>query len=508
MNLIQSFLTGVGSCFSPITLAVIMVGSIISTIVGIIPVLGGTLVVTLTIPFITGLDPTIILPFLVALDSVSCTGGSITAILLNVPGDVINAATMLDGYPMARRGEGGRAIRAALGASALGGVMTVPLALVMIPVLIRFILLFKSPEMFMMVMVGLCCISVLTGKGHRLEGIICALFGLLFSTIGAQASTGVSRFTFGNVYLYSGIPVPIATLAFFAVPALLGMLSVDARNEFELTEDDRKQMVTGLRDVWMHRWLAIRSMLIGYAVGVLPGIGAGASTFMCYGIAKKQSKTPELFGHGCVEGVIAPESANNAKEAGALLTTLALGIPGSATMAIIMSALIVLGITPGPSMLTKETSLCITMLTTVALANIVAVVFIWFLGPFIIRITRIKPVYLFAAVLPLVFIGAYSKNMFPIHLLIVFLLGIIGYFFRKYHYASAAFLLGFILGGNVENYFWKCMKLYGWRFIVSSPICIGLLICCLLVLFSSPLGKLGKYLRKQTNGVEKGEPNA
>lgn len=215
MGLLQSFVSGVGACFMPLTLVVIIIGSIISTIVGIIPVLGGTLVVTLTIPFITGANPEIVLPFLIALDAVSCTGGSITAILLNVPGDVINAATMIDGYPMTKKGEGGRAIGAALGSSMAGGVLSVPLALIMIPMLIKFILMFKSPEMFMLVMVGMCCISVLTTKGRTIEGIISALLGMLFSTIGAQASTGISRFTFGYVYLYSGIPVPIATLAFF-----------------------------------------------------------------------------------------------------------------------------------------------------------------------------------------------------------------------------------------------------------------------------------------------------
>ena len=501
MNLLQRFVSGVGACFVPLTLIVIIVGSIISTVVGSIPVLGGTLVVTLTIPFITGADPAIILPFLIALDSVSCTGGSVTAILLNVPGDVVNAATMIDGYPMTRKGEGGRAIGAALGSSLMGGALAVPLALLMIPLLIKFILLFKSPEMFMLVMVGLCCISVLTTKGHAVEGIISALLGILFSTIGAQASTGVSRFTFGYVYLYNGIPVPIATLAFFAIPALIGMLEIRENLSMSITKDDRLQMIRGIKDVWKHRWLVIRSMVIGYAIGVLPGIGAGASTFMCYGIAKKQSKHPEEFGHGAVEGVIAPEAANNAKEAGALLTTLALGIPGSATMAIIMSALVVLGIAPGPSMLTKQTSLCITMLTAVALANIVAVLLVWLLGPTLTKITRIKPVYLFAVVLPLVFIGTYSKNLYPVHLLIVFLMGIVGYCFKKFRYASPAFLLGFILGGNVEDYFWKCMKLYGWKFVVSSPISVALLLCCILIVFSQPLKRCARALRQKSAAV-------
>lgn len=496
MNLFDSFITGIGDVLAPNVLLIILVGSIIATIMGVIPVLGGPLIVTLSLPFIAGMDPMIVLPYLISLNAVSCTGGSMTSIMLNVPGDVVNAATMLDGYPMMKKGQGGRAIGAALTASVFGGVATVPLALLMIPLLLKFVMLIKAPETFLLLLLGLSCISVLSSKGYHIEGLISAALGILFSCIGAQAATGASRFTFDNVYLYQGIPVTIAVLGFFAIPAIIDMIKekdaiVTGKDEI-FTKDDRKQMKQGALDVWKYKWMAFRSMLVGYLVGVIPAIGAGASTFITYSMAKNSSRHPEEFGKGSVEGVIAPEAANNAKDAGALLTALSLGIPGSYTVALIMSALIVMGITPGPSMLTKQTALCITMLSSIAIANIFAGLLCWFFAPYLLRITRIKPPYMVAALLPLVVVGAYANSNFTIHIVIVLLLGIFSYFFDKYNYSRAAFLLGFILGGSVEYYFWNAIKLYGWPFIISSPISIVLFLLCLLVVFNRQVSSLFK----------------
>lgn len=494
MDMLSAFAEGLSSVFSPTTLLWIGIGAIISTFLGIIPVLGGELGVTLLLPFMVGMKPELAMPFLLAIDAVSCTGGSITSILLNIPGTLINAATTMDGHPMAQKGEGGRAIGAALTSSAFGGIITVPMALVMIPILVPFILKFKSPEMFLLIVVGLCFLSVLTTKGQAVKGLISAALGLLLATIGAQAETGVGRFTFNYTHLYDGLPLIIVVLGMYAVPSLIGMytsgkaIAADAMTEIK----GFRQLTQGFKDVFEHWWLTIKSAVVGYVIGVIPGIGAFTSTFLTYGMAKKSSKHPEEFGKGCVEGVIAPEAANNAKEAGGMLTTLAFGIPGTGTMAIIMAALMVLGIQPGPKLLTDNTALCITMIASIAVANVVAVVLCWFGVPVLTKVTRVNPVYIFAIVIPLVFMGAFcdSEHLFDLFLVVV--IGLLGFFMKEHGYSAPSLILGFVLGKNLEYYLWKSLDLYGPGFMFSSVISSILTVLIIAVVFYKPVMSLVK----------------
>jgi len=409
----------------------------------------------------------------------------------------------MDGYPMAKKGEAGRAIGAALTASAVGGIITVPMALLMIPILVPFVLKFKSAEMFLLIVSGLCFISVLTTKGRVVKGLISAALGLLIATIGSQAQTGYARFTFGNAHLYEGLPLVTVVLGMYAVPSLINLFVTGKAIAADslITVKDSKQLVQGAKDVLKHWWLTLKSAIVGYIIGVIPGIGAFTSTFLTYGMAKKSSKTPEEFGKGCVEGVIAPEAANNAKEAGGLLTTLAFGIPGTGTMAIIMAALMVIGIQPGPMLLIENTSLCITMISSIAIANVFAFLLCWFNVPFLTKVTRIDPTYIFATVIPLVFLGAFSRSekMFDIFLILV--TGLLGFFFKKHGYSAPSLILGFVLGKDLEHYLWRSIDIYGPAFIFSTPICIGLFVTIILVIVYKPLVEvLRKIIARNPRG--------
>jgi len=477
--MVEQFVQGVITLFQPEVLLFLFLGTIIATIIGVIPVLGGAVGMTLLLPFVFGMDAAVALPFLLAIQAVSYTGGSVTAVLLNIPGTLPNAATCLDGYPMTQKGEGGRAVGAAVTASAFGGIATVPLALLMIPVVIPFVLKCKAPEMLLIIVVGLCFLAVLT-KGSVIKGLISAALGILLSTIGWQTITGVGRFTFGVVYLYDGLSLIDVVLALFAVPAILELAAkrqtiapLDTKSLKEFS-----QLVKGARDVLRYWWLWLRSSVLGYVIGIIPGIGSLTSTFLAYSMAKQSSKNADKFGTGQIEGVIAPESANNSKEAGSLLTTMAFGIPGSGVMAIMLAAFIMLGIQPGPSMLIRHTDLCVTMLAGLAVANVIAGVMVFLGAPYIIKITRVSHVYLFAIIVPIIFIGAFVWNEALLDVFALLILGVIGVCISRFGFSQASMLLGFVLGSLFEYYLWHSLDAYGNLFFLSP---ISLVLICIIV---------------------------
>ena len=485
-----AFVQGIATLLQPEVMLFLFLGTVIATVIGVIPVLGGAVGMTLLLPFIFGMDPATALPFLLAVHAVSYTGGSVTAVLLNIPGTLPNAATCLDGYPMTQKGEGGRAVGAAVTASALGGIATVPLALLMIPVVIPFVLMCRAPEMLFIIVLGLCFLSVLT-RGSVIKGLISAALGILLACIGWQAITGVGRFTFGIVYLYDGLSLVDVVLALFAVPAVLE-LSVKRQTIAPLDTASLKefsQLVRGARDVLHHWWLWLRSSVLGYVIGVIPGVGSLTSTFLAYSMAKQSSKHSDEFGKGAVEGVIAPESANNSKEAGSLLTTMAFGIPGSGVMAIMLAAFLMVGIQPGPSMLLQHTDLCITMLVGLAVANLIAGIMVFFGAPYIIKITRVSYVYLFAIIVPIIFIGAFAWNEALLDVFVLLVLGVVGVCINKFGYSQPSLLLGFVLGSLFEYYLWHSLDAYGSLFFLT-PISLILIFIIIAVFTQNAIREL------------------
>lgn len=494
--MLEAYSQALATLLQPINMLVLLTGAAIGLIVGIIPVIGGLFALSLLLPFIFGLPAEIGLIFLVAIHSIGNTSGGITSILINIPGQGPCAATMLDGFPMNQRGEGARAIGACVSSSMFGGLIPVIFALAMIPAILPIALALGQPEMAALIILGISFVATLSGDSI-MKGLIAGLAGLLLSLVGYHAITGIHRYTFDTAFLYDGIALIPLILGLFGVCELFLMLSSRQNTIAQQPVITKTSAVlSGLKDVWRHGWLWFRCTVIGYIVGIIPGIGTGVAAWLCYGHAKQTSKHPEEFGTGRVEGVIAPEAANNAAESGALLTTMALGIPGSAGMSIMLAALLVLGITPGPQMVTENLPLSITLLLTVAFANIIGGVICLFTANYMVRLALVPLDFLFSGILVVIMTGVYIATLSMWNFVIIICFGLLGLVMKNYGYSRPAFTLGFILGQMFENYLLLSLKLHGPLFFIT-PISLTLLVITIVMLNYRSLARLTLLLRSR-----------
>ena len=492
--MLEAYASAVAILFQPINLLIMLLAVIVGLIVGIIPGISGITMVALLLPFVFRMPVDASLILLIALTAVVSTSGGITSILLNIPGEGPSVVTTLDGFPMTKKGEGGRAIGAAVTASMAGGIVPVFLALAMVPAIMPIIMAFGQPEMAILVLLGISLLAALTG-GSVTRGLISGALGLLLSLVGYHSVTGVHRFSFGTAFLYDGIELIPLALGLFGVSELFHMAMSGETAIVQKSVARLSGVVEGMKDVWQHKWLWFRSTLIGYIIGIIPGIGAGVATWVCYGQAKQTSEHPEKFGTGVVEGVIAPEAADNAKEAGALLTTMALGIPGSPVMALFLAAFLMVGVTPGPRMMTEHLPLALTLLLGIALANIIGGIICLFAAPYMARLASVNLDFLFPGILIVALIGIYVATLSPMNFIVALAFGLLGLVMRRYGYSRPALLLGFILGSMFENYSLLSIKIYGPLFFIR-PIPLTLLIIMILLLNYS-------YLKRALSGLRR-----
>jgi len=495
--MLEAFLEGLTAFSRPDVMALFLGAILVALILGIIPGIGAVMVIILLLPFMFGMEPLLILPVICALFSTGVTAGSITAIMVGIPGDGPNIATILDGFPMTRRGEGARAIGAALFSSVAGGVVAVAFAFGTIAVIMPVVLKFRSAEMLLLIVLGLLFLSVLS-RGSVIKGIISAGLGLLIASIGYQAVTGSPRFNFGSLYLYDGLSFIVVMMGIFAMPVLVELAAVGKPiSSVNLAWGETYiGIFKGIRDVFRHWWLFIRCTVIGYIIGVIPGLGSAIAIWITYGHAKQSSKYPDKFGTGVVEGVIAPESSNNATSGGSLLTTLAFGIPGSSAMVLVLAGLLILGITPGPRMLAENLPLAFTMLQSIAFGNIIVFLICFATVPILLKVTRISPMYLFAIFIPIMFTSVYIFEYTFLDMAVAVLIGIFAILLIKTGFPMAPLLLGFILGELFEYYLWHALPIQGNLFFISSPITIVL---TFLIVFISTQRFWNKPVRKLIN---------
>ena len=474
----ESILQGFFNLFALNNLLALTAGVVVGILLGVTPGLGALLGVSLLLPLVWILEPSAGILMLVGIHAAVMTGGVIPTILMAVPGAPTNLATLADGYPMTQRGEGARALGAALTSSALGGIVGVPMAILMIPVIIPIVLAMGSPEMTLMVMVGLSFLATLGSGDEKLKNMMAGMLGILVSLIGIHPATGTYRFTFGVPYLYDGVDFLMIALGMFGMSELFNLFlqGKGAIASSGTTNIRIFDTFEGVKDVFRHWWLWFRCSVIGYVIGLIPGIGGTISIFLTYGYGQKSSKHPEKWGTGIVEGVIAPEAANNSSVSGSVLTSLALGIPGDSVLALILGAFLILGITPGKELLTEQLPLTTTIIVGVALANFIAVVICF---PGISTLTKITVVpykYLFCIIIVLLSVSSFSTNRQILDVIALIPFGIIGLCMKKFGYSLTCFILGFILGNLFEHYMWLSIKLYGPVFFLSSPLSILLLI--------------------------------
>lgn len=453
---------------SPYYMLLLMIAVPVGIFFGIVPGLGGKLGIVLCIPFVFGMETTAGALFLIAMHAVVHTGGAVPSILFGVPGTGPDAATVVDGLPMTRRGEAGRALGAGFLASGVGGVIGGLFLMAVLPLLRPMVLAFSPAEFFLIAIFGITFVAMLSGDS-LVKGLIVGLFGLLLGTVMLDPQTGIQRYTFDMLFLWDGVDIITAVLGLYAIPEMisLGIAGGSIAQSGRVSASfGMAGVFRGMLDVVKHWALTVRTSIIGAVIGLIPGLGGDAASWISYGHAVQSSKHPEKFGKGAVEGVIAAETATNSKEGGSLLPTLFFAVPGSSGMAIILGAFIMLGIQPGPALALTDMDLVWTLMWGLMLANIVAIFMLVALAPGLGYLSYVRGNLLIPIVLVLTFLGAYLGHRAWENMVLLVVLGFIGYLLKKYDWARPPFIIGLILGPIAEDSFHKAMALWGPAFML------------------------------------------
>lgn len=442
--------------------------------------------------------------------SVVATTGDLTSILFGVPGEPTTVATIVDGFPMTKKGEAGRAMGAALMSSLIGALFGAAFMAFAIPVVRPLVLAFTSPEKFMMIILGLTCIATLSAKGKRglLVGLLCGGFGLLCSLVGQDGQSGILRYTFGQLYLWNGIDMVPVVVGLFAIPEIIDLMVRGTALASDLSLGNlRKGTNEGIKDTFRHFWLTIRCSFIGCLVGIIPGLGGGVAQWVSYAHATQSAKTEEEragFGKGDVRGVLGPGAANNSKEGANLIPLVAFGVPTGQATAILLGAFFVLGLVPGPEMLNKYLVLTYSMVWTLALSNIVVVVVCLLFINHIAKLTTIRGNLIIPVILLFSFIGSYAATSRMGDLIVFLVSGGIGYFMVRYRWPRPPFILGFVLGRLAENYFYTSLSRYGVTWLYRPKVIAIFLVIVAFVLYPSIRKRMMKKEELIEEDIEEG----
>jgi TctA family transporter len=451
----------------PYRMMFLSLGCVLGLVLGILPGIGGLAGTAMLLPFTFSMDPYTAFAFLLGLGSTTATGDPIPAVMFGVPGGAGSAATVLDGLPMAKRGEAGRALSACYMSSLLGGLFGAALMAVSIPALRPLMLSFGSPEMLALAVFGLATVSVLSGR-TPLKGVTAAGLGIMLAMVGSDPQTGTLRWTMDSLYLWEGVKLLPLVLGIFALPELADLFIARTAISGDVKYAISGGMWQGAVDCFRHWWLIVRCSWIGAFFGAVPGIGGAIIDWLAYGHAlKTEPGARETFGKGDVRGVIASEASNNAKEGGSLVPTVAFGIPGSAGMAILLGAFLIHGLVPGPDMLTKNLKFTYSMVWSVALANVLGAGMCYLFSSQFAKLATLRYSLILPSVLSIIYIGAFegSRNWGDLYSLLIF--GVLGWTMKQLKWPRPPFILGFVLGDILERYLFISIERYGiewfWR---------------------------------------------
>ena len=468
--------------FTTSAILYLLFGAVLGLVVGILPALGGAAGLSLMIPFIYGMDPSHAMAMAIGMLATVSTGDTITSVLLGIPGSASSQATVLDGFPLAKSGQGARALSAGFLSSLLGGLLGAALLTATLQVARQIVLWFGMPEILMMILFGVASVAALSGRSLA-KGIAICAFGMIVASIGFSPATGEDRLTLGFFYLAEGLPLIACVIGVFVVPEIVDLVRQNRKiSERPVLGAGTRQ---GLIDVMCNKWLVVRSAGVGCLVGAMPGVGGSVVDWIVYGQTVRGAKDKSQFGKGDIRGVIGVESSNNAVLGGALVPTLLFGVPGSGSTALLLSALIMLGVQPGPAMLGSNIDLTYTMIWSLALANIIGAGLCFAFARQLAKITLIPFVWIAPFLIVAISFAALQVNRDPRDLFLVLVFGAIGVFMRRFGFSRPAFLIGFVLQPNLERSFYQTSQLYSLWDFVSRPIVLVLLVVVASVLVRS-----------------------
>jgi putative tricarboxylic transport membrane protein len=505
----DAFITGFFLVFEWPAIGFLMLGVFLGIWLGAVPGLGGIIGLVLLLPFTFGMDPVPAFALLLGMFAVTSTSDTIASVMLGIPGTAASQATILDGYPLAQKGQAARAFGAAFTVSAFGGVFGALILAVSLPLILPIILSFNSPELFMLGVLGLAMVGSLSGASV-LKGLAVAAFGILLSTVGYAETISIPRFYFGADYLMDNLPLIPVVLGLFAIPEIMELsIRNTSISKIPAGQTDGGGLIEGIKDAFRHWWLALRCAVIGTYVGMLPGLGGAIVDWIAYGHAVQSAKDKSQFGKGDIRGVIAPEAANNATRGGSLVPTVAFGIPGSLGTAILLGALLIQGLKPGPEMLTTQLHVTFSMVWAIVVANIAVAIILMFLSNQVAKIAFLPGHLLVPGVILFVFMGAWLGGASLGDWVSCLSFGIIGFVMKRGGWPRPPLILALILGSIMENAFQISMNAHsGASWLWERPIV--LIICALIALtiFSAVRGITKNNIKEDGENKRKSEPIA
>ncbi|HZR68240.1 MAG TPA: tripartite tricarboxylate transporter permease [Burkholderiales bacterium] len=494
MEILASLAHGFGVALEPTNLLWCFVGVLLGTVVGVLPGLGPPATVAMLLPLTFHMNPAGAIIMLAGIYYGAKYGGSTTSILMNVPGESASVVTCLDGYQMARKGRAGAALGIAAIASFIAGTVGVVALMLVAPPVARFALAFSSPEYFGLMSLGLALVVLLAGRS-LVKALLAALLGLWIASIGTDLFSATSRFTFGRVELLSGVDFIVVAIGVFALGEVFANMEKEDEAQLLPVPKGLRNLLPTMQDMKDCRFAFLNGSVVGFLVGALPGGGSTIASFLSYGLEKAVSRRREQFGTGVVEGVAAPEGANNSETGGALVPLLTLGIPGSGTTAILLAALVLWGFKPGPLFIPENPALFWGLVASMYIGNAMLLVLNLPLVPVFAQVLRTPTYILFPIILGVSLVGVYSVSGSMFDLLLLCFFGLLGYLMRKLDFPAAPLILGLALGAGMERALRQSLMMSGGELsiLVSRPISAVMLALALVVLLVPLVGKANAW---------------
>lgn len=491
-DILGNFALGLSVALTAENLLYCLIGVFVGQLVGVLPGMGSLAAISMLFPMTFHMDPTSALIMLAGMYYGTAYGGSTTSILLNLPGGPSQAVSCLDGYPMTRQGRGGVALFLTTIASFVSGSIGIILMMTFAPVIVRYALNFGSTEYFSMMLMGLVAASTMSGNSV-LIGIAMAAVGMLIGIVGIDIYSGATRLTFGRVELLDGVSLVSLAVGLFGIAEVIR--SVNTAGARKVEKVSMRSMIPTRDDMRRFWGPTFRGTAIGSFFGILPGTGATIASFVSYAVEKRVSRTPERFGHGALEGVIAPDAADNASNQASFIPTMALGIPGTATMALLLGVLLIHGITPGPRLMVEQPTMFWGLVMSFWIGNVILVILnIPMIGLWI-RLLQVPYNYLYPSIICIAAIGVYSINNSSFEILLMLVFALVGYLFKLMKLPLAPLILGFVLGPMMEEHFRRSMIIYDAQLtiFIERPLSAALLAICAAMI-------LGPFIKRRIAG--------